>query len=116
MRNAMKYPEFASWLTERYINWQCSTGKRQTITQFAEWTGIRKATMSQWLCGKSRPRPEFAFLLAKKLGIDVYAQLGMEKPDQTLFDIMACWENMSDARRKELAKVLAKPSTRKNGT
>lgn len=106
----MKHPEFAKWLWLQYMEWQLREGACFTRTQFASYLGIEKATLSQWMVGKALPRPEYAFALAKRLGIDVYKQLGVVAPDKTLFDIMCHWESMSEARKKELAKILSKGS------
>jgi predicted transcriptional regulator len=104
----MKYPEFAKWLEEKFLEWQSRAGTRKTLGQFADWLGVKRATLSQWWVGNARPSPEYAFILGKHLGIEIYQQLGVVAPDQTLFDIMCHWDNMSETRRKELAKVLSK--------
>ena len=92
-----KYPAFAKWLEKQYIEWQRREGERKTATEFAEWLEIGNATVNQWLNGQARPRPEFAFRLAKRLGLEVYQQLNLPSPDPRLFKVQMNWDRYTEA-------------------
>lgn len=73
--------KFSDWLTQKYLDWQQSSGERKTISQFAEWLGVRQPTLSEWMSGKYIPRgSKNVSSLAGKLGDDVYEVLGFPRP------------------------------------
>jgi len=101
-----KYPEFSQWLEQQYIDWQRREGCRKTATEFAAWLGIGNATVNQWLNGDARPRPEFAFKLAKCLGLEVYDRLALPRPDPLLFQLQCNWDKFTDKERATIGKIL----------
>jgi transcriptional regulator with XRE-family HTH domain len=101
-----KYPDFAKWLEKQYLEWQRREGGRKTMTEFAAWLEISNPTVNQWLNGQSRPRPEFAFRLAKRLGLGVYKELGLPIPDPLLFEIQKNWDSFSETDKEAIGKIL----------
>jgi transcriptional regulator with XRE-family HTH domain len=110
-----KYPRFAKWLENQYIEWQRRKGERRTAMEFAEWLEIGNATVSQWLNGQARPRPEFAFRLAKRLGLEVYEQLDLPGPDPLLFDIQKNWDQFTE-QEKAIFDRIVKEQIRRDET
>jgi transcriptional regulator with XRE-family HTH domain len=99
---------FAQWLEQCYIEWQQQAGERHTLTEFAAWLEIGNPTLNQWMQGKALPRAEFAARLAKRLGLDVYKQLGMKPPDPLLFEIERNWERFTPQQKSKFQKIVAR--------
>ena len=107
-----RHSHFAQWLENRFLDWQKQEGGRRTATEFAAWLEIGNATVNQWLTGQARPRPEFAFRLAKRLGLDVYTALGLPQPDPVLFELECNWERLTDDEKERIGQVLEKMNAR----
>lgn len=73
---------FAQWLEAEFLSWEQMQHRRCTQREFAEFLDIPYPTVSQWMCGRSRPRMDFVFRLARKLGPQVYEVLDAPTPDE----------------------------------
>jgi transcriptional regulator with XRE-family HTH domain len=107
-----EYPEFSKWLYTKYLEWQQHVGGRKTLTEFAAWLDIGNATVNQWINGQARPRPEFAFRLAQRLGLEVYQILGLPSPDPLLFEVQRNWSKFTDEDKALIGKLLEEQQKR----
>lgn len=107
-----EYPEFAKWLETQYLEWQQRAKGRKTVTEFAAWLDIGNATVSQWINGQARPRPEFAFRLAQRLGLEVYKQLNLPAPDPLLFEVQCNWDKFTDEDKALIGRLLEEQQNR----
>lgn len=107
-----EYSEFAKWLETKYLEWQQRAGGRKTLTEFAAWLEIGNATVNQWINGQARPRPEFAFRLAQRLGLEVYQQLDLPSPDPLLFEVQLNWNKFTDEDKALIGRLLEEQQKR----
>lgn len=94
----MTFPEL---LEQKYLQWQSQQGKRKTLDEFAEYIGVGRPVLSNWLTGKRKPGIESLRLLSNKLGFEVYDVLGLPRPDEDLAFISQNWENVSPEFRSK---------------
>lgn len=71
---------FKEWLYQKFVDWEKSTGDRQTGVSFAKYLGVTQPALSSWLNGRYIPKGRSVAILAKKLGYDVYEVLGLPIP------------------------------------
>lgn len=71
----------ASWLTDKFREWEKSTGRRQNVTSFARYLGVKQPSLTRWMSGDNPPDYGNAQKLASKLGYEIYDILGMVRPD-----------------------------------
>ncbi len=71
---------FKEWLYQKFLEWEKSTGERQTGVSFARHLGVTQPALSSWLNGKYIPKGRSLAILAKKLGYDVYDVVGLPRP------------------------------------
>lgn len=64
-----------------------------------------------WMNGTRRPGPEMLTSLARKLGLDVYDSLDLEKPDPKLFFITQHWDELPGDVQKKIADETGKYTT-----
>jgi transcriptional regulator with XRE-family HTH domain len=94
----MTFPEL---LEQKYLQWQSHQGKRKTLDEFAEYIGVGRPVLSNWLTGKRKPGIESLRLLSNKLGFEVYDVLGLPRPDEDLAFITQNWDNVSPEFRSK---------------
>ena len=94
----MTFPEL---LEQKYLQWQSQQGKRKTLDEFAEYIGVGRPVLSNWLTGKRKPGIESLRLLSNKLGFEVYDVHGLPRPDEDLAFISQNWENVSPEFRSK---------------
>lgn len=69
-----------SYLLKEFRAWEAETGRKQTVTSFAKYLGVKQATLSRWMNGASMPEGDNLHRLAIKLGDEVYSIAGQDKP------------------------------------
>lgn len=95
----MTFPEL---LEQKYLQWQTQQGKRRTLDEFAEYLGVGRPVLSNWLTGKRNPGIESLRLLSSRLGFEVYDVLGLPRPDEDLAYISQNWQELDPSVRKSL--------------
>jgi transcriptional regulator with XRE-family HTH domain len=95
---------FAEWIESKYLEWQNSTGKRQTISKFADYLGVSRPLLSMWLNGARSPSTENVKVLAETLGAEVYDILSIPRPDPDLERLTNLWDHIPLDARKKIAK------------
>lgn len=120
----MNFPQL---LESKYLEWRQSEGVKKNETEFAQWLGFQKSTLSTWWRGKSTPNDERILRkLAKKLGPEVYDSLGLARPDPLLMIVNDNWNLASEELQRSIVSQLQKglfqndakrvPKTRKKRT
>ncbi len=66
----MKFTESAKWIEGQYLNWQITQGKRVTLSEFAQFLGISKQLLNNFLTGRRKPTYRVALSMAEKLKAD----------------------------------------------
>ncbi len=94
---------YASWLERKFLAWQTSQDSRKTVTEFAEFLGFPKQTVTNWLNDQRLPSPENANELAIKLGYDVsgHALLGLSTPNIKWLKVSKVWDVLTDEEQKK---------------
>ena len=94
--------DFKQFLEVKYLEWQQKQGGRKTVHQFASYLGVGQSTLSNWWNGERKPEGESVDKLAKKLGLEVYDVLGLERPDPDLHYLQQVWYDLSDKERRTI--------------
>lgn len=99
---------FAAWITQRFLDWQSSTGRRKTIDEFAAYIGVSRPLLNMWMNG-NQPRPGKANikLLAEIFGDELYDVLELPRPDPLLRAITTRWPNIPAEKQRKLAEDAA---------
>jgi transcriptional regulator with XRE-family HTH domain len=69
-----------TWLNDQFREWEKKSGRRQTVTAFARWLGIKQPTLNRWMSGDTTPDAENLRVLSRKLGTEIYIILGLKIP------------------------------------
>jgi len=111
----MATTNFASWIENKFLDWQRQQKKRLTAGEFAEWLGFENMTVNRWLNGKRRPTRGNAQALALKLGLEVYDVLGLPRPDEALYQINVSWHILKDDEKASISKVIQRAAQKRLG-
>jgi len=76
--------EFSSWITDKFREWEKSTGRRQSVTSFARYLGVKQPSLNRWMLGDSTPDLDNIQKLAKKLGPETFRIAGAEVQESAL--------------------------------
>jgi transcriptional regulator with XRE-family HTH domain len=95
---------FSKWLETTYLDWQRKRGGRVLQNEFAEWLGISKQLLSQYLNGRSAPTEERIDQLAEKLGPEVYDVLGLRRPDGKLNELLRVYDAATPEQKDEIIR------------
>jgi len=71
--------EFRNYLLRKMSEYDQKIGKRITQAEFADYLGVNRVSITQWLNGK-KPDIKNTQKLAMKLGEEVFDLLGYERP------------------------------------
>lgn len=106
--------KFPQYLEREYLRWQQQQGGRKTVAEFAAWLGVKQSTVSMWWNGNSTPRDDSVIRnIAKRLGMEVYDVLEMERPDPDLAYIDQVWGDLSPKERKAIREQAEKYRSKK---
>jgi transcriptional regulator with XRE-family HTH domain len=94
----MNFPQF---IEQKFLEWQNAEGKRKTLDEFAEYLGVKRSVLSNWLTGRRNPGAESLRQLSAKLGFEVYDVLGLPRPDPDLAYISQHWDLVSEEFRRK---------------
>ena len=102
----------ADWLNKKYIEWVQETGKRQTVTAFAQYCGVRLTDMSRYLSGGRRVEGKNLKKIGEVLGFEIYDLLGRPRPDPKLQAIIDHWGSVSEDARDEASAIIQRAAER----
>ena len=111
----MKTTDFASWLENKFLDWQKRQGGRRTAGEFAEWLGFENMTVNHWLNGHRRPIRGNVYLLALKLGLEIYDVLEMPRPDEGLYQVDVHWHMLKDDEKAAMSKIVQRAVRKRSG-
>ena len=107
--------EFAEWLEGKYIAWMNETGRRRTLTEFAEYLGVGQPLLSQWLNGRYLPGMKNVSKLAARLGPEVYDLLGLQRPDPDIHRLVSLFGEMDEQGKQDLLQAAEQIKKQKAG-
>jgi hypothetical protein len=111
----MTKTDFANWLDNKFLDWQRRQGGSRTASEFAEWLGFGNTTVNQWLNGKREPERGNVYLLALKLGLEIYDVLGMPRPDEGLYQVDVHWHMLKDDEKAAVRKTVERAMQKRLG-
>lgn len=74
--------EFKDYLLNEFWKWEKTTGKRQSMSSFALYLGVKQSAFAHWIGGNIIPGKENVDKLAAKLGNEIYKVLGLPEPEE----------------------------------
>jgi transcriptional regulator with XRE-family HTH domain len=96
----------SDWLTKQYIDWMDEQGEIKTQTEFAEWIGIDKVTLSRYIGGRRKnPDKETIKKIADKLGPEIYDTLGLARPDPQLQELTSIWHMLAEKTKEDILET-----------
>jgi transcriptional regulator with XRE-family HTH domain len=110
--------EFSKWLEQKFLAWQISQGSRKTITEFAEFLGFPKQTVTNWLNDRRLPSLENANEIAIRLGYDVngHALLGLPAPNVKWLKVPQVWHLLTDEEQEKYVEQIERDAQAKGAT
>lgn len=99
-----KPKNFSIYLEKTYVEWERAKGARRTLSDFAEFLGVDKAVLSNWINAKRIPTGPSVALLVGKLGPTVYDALGLQRPDPMLQMLTVVAGDLSEDGKVKLIK------------
>jgi transcriptional regulator with XRE-family HTH domain len=96
---------FSVYLENKYLDWQKSGGGRRSLTDFAEYLGVDKGVLSNWMNAKRVPNGASIPLLVGKFGPTVYDTLGLIRPDPLVRLLTTIAGDLSEDGKQELIKA-----------
>jgi transcriptional regulator with XRE-family HTH domain len=104
------YSNFSDFLEKKYLEWRAQQETRKAgITQFADYLGVPRASLNNYMLRGTRPKPDDENLerIAGKLGGDAYGVLGYQRPDPILRLLERGLADLPDEGKDELMKQFA---------
>ena len=71
---------FSEWLLNKFFEWQIQSKERKTLTEFAQYLGVKQNTLYGWLHYGFLPNLKHIKILFKKFDFDIYSLLGLPVP------------------------------------
>ena len=78
---------FAEYLENYYLNWQLKNG-RASIREFSRWLKMNHTLILAWMNGRGKPGMQSLYLLAEKLGPEVFDYAGANRPPKAVTDLL----------------------------
>jgi transcriptional regulator with XRE-family HTH domain len=107
--------EFDQTLLNALIKWrQIQTKNRESVSlnSFADFLGISRPAVSQWLNKERTPGFESLIVIAPKLaqllGPQVYDELGLSRPDQRFGELKELYDVVPSEDKDELLEAVRK--------
>lgn len=106
---------FSEWLEQRFLDWERESGGRRSLTKFAEYLGVKRPTLSQWMNDKRIPRDkETVDRLAYILGNEVYEYLDVDESDPELLRIKSIWDKISPRTKAYIMSLVDEDAGRES--
>ena len=113
----MASADFKDFLFNRFLEWEKNQpGQRSSFSAFSRWLSdnsfnvvIQQQLLSYWIKGSYQPSDEkYLFVLAEKLGLEVYDALGKSRPNPYLYRIRQVFDNIPPDKQQSLAEQAEK--------
>lgn len=102
----MERNPFAIWFERKFVEWEAVTGRRRTVSEFAEWLNIPRSLCSRYLTGSRSPSRKNVDLIAARLGSEVYDLLGLQRPDEVLQRLQGGWDQLTETQKARIVNIL----------
>ncbi len=102
----MERNPFAIWFERKFVEWEAVTGRRRTVSEFAEWLNIPRSLCSRYLTGSRSPSRNNVAIIAGRLGPEVYDLLGMQRPDENLRRLQGVWDRLNEEQKASIIRIM----------
>lgn len=100
-------------LTRGLIKWrevQTRNMESVSLRAFADYLGFSHASILGWINGKQPPELNSLVRIAEKLeplvGMDIYDDFGLDRPDRRLSELRASYDVMPEDKRQEFYEMI----------
>lgn len=76
-----KKAAFRTWITRKWSEWDAQEGRRTTQQELADYLGLNRGSVAQYVSGRQIPEGENVLKIARKFGQEIYSVLGIV-PDE----------------------------------
>jgi transcriptional regulator with XRE-family HTH domain len=97
---------FSDWLEQEFLKWQLNTGGRRQLAEFAEYIGVSKAQISQYINKIRRPSYETVVEIADVLGPKTYDAAGLARPDPRIGMIIEIYDELTEEEKDEIIDAI----------
>lgn len=105
--------KFSEWITQKFLQWQNTEGKRKTLEEFAAYIGTSRPLLNMWMNGtKPRPGIENIKNFAEIFGDEIYDVLEMPRPNPYKKNIDRVWDFLPEDFQKRLSEEVAEYETK----
>ncbi len=94
--------DFKDWINKKFIEWEHASGRRRTLSDFANYLGVSRPIVSMWMNGARTPSRDNVHVLAKIFGAEIYDILGIQRPDPDLEAIKDMWDALTVGQRRAI--------------
>jgi transcriptional regulator with XRE-family HTH domain len=102
----MNVGKLGDFLNQKYLEWQLTTGRKQSYQTFSKYLGVSYSTMMGWMNDTHPPSSDNLRKMAAKLGMEVYDFADQERPKDELAglppDLVRRWRAAFDEIKAEL--------------
>ncbi len=98
----MPKPEFARWFERTYVRGMAQRGKFRSQREFAEYLNLDPVQLNQYINGRRLPTGKNVEKIARQLGLEVYDQLGLVRPDEKEMALLTLVRQMNEVQRANL--------------
>jgi transcriptional regulator with XRE-family HTH domain len=93
---------FSNWLQNKFLEWEKSTGHRQSYAAFARYLKVKQPTLNRWLNDGIIPSYDYIILLGYKLSPEIYDILNIPKPDSAVHELEAIYQFLPSDKQTNL--------------
>jgi hypothetical protein len=106
------YPPFKDYLFNKFLEWEkTQPKKRSSFSAFARWlslntskTKVTQQVLDGWMNGAKPSDYKYLFVLAEKIGNEVYELLELTPPNPYLQKVNSKWEFVPEEKQKKIAE------------
>lgn len=106
------FPSFKDYFINKFKEWEDKqTNRRTSVSAFARWLSdnsfniiIKQPLVEDWRSGHIPKTEKYIYVLAEKLGDDVYDILNYPRPNPYLQKVNRLWEFIPESVQKRLAE------------
>lgn len=107
MANSSPPLTMKDFLTMAFVDWQHRHRQRKTIKEFADYLGVTRDTLNNWMSGRRQPDEDHMLLLAQSLGSRIFQVEGYQWMHPEAHAIARAWGGLTDQQREHIMELLA---------
>jgi len=93
-------------LNRKFLEWQSSSGKRQSIRSFAKYLNVKETSLSGWINADILPEGDNLIKLSNKFGYEIYDIMGLDRPDKRLRELQAEYDAIPEDHKDDMLEVI----------